>query len=196
MPWNSALFPWMQIFQLHGEKEFPLSQIIAFRWHIRPPYRGIVFPQLEGVDITDYQCPECEKGLFSATNPREAARQLRIHLTSAINEQHKYTPRDIRELGEDWGIDFETRRVRGGAVRAEPAEELEAVVAGPDRIWKSTEDLSEPGSIYNEAFRCERCNEWAPLITNKWAANALRLHQRRCKGPAGDPEEAALAASV
>lgn len=189
VPWNSALFPWMQIFQLHGEKEFPLSQIIAFRWHIRPPYRGIVFPQLVGVEVTDYQCPECEKGLFSAINPREAARQLRVHLTSAINEQHKYTPRDIRELGEDWGINFETRRVRGGAVRTEPVEELEATSV-------MVEDLSEPGSIYNEAFRCEKCNAWAPLITVKQASNALRLHQRHCKGPVGDPEEAALAASV
>jgi hypothetical protein len=111
MPWNSALEPWRLIFQRDGAKEFPVDQIIAYRWHIRPPYKEVTFPQLEGIDITDYPCPECDKGIFSSPNPQEAARQLRTHLTSAISESHKYSATDLRELGKEWGIDFDTARV-------------------------------------------------------------------------------------
>lgn len=44
-----------------GAKEFPLSQIIAYNWHKKPPIRGIEFPQLkEGAHlIREFECPDC-----------------------------------------------------------------------------------------------------------------------------------------
>lgn len=110
-PWNPAVEQWRLIFQRGGAKEFPIDQIIAFRWHLRPPYREVAFPQLDGVAIINYPCPECEKGVFASTNQREAAEQLRAHLTCGVNQRHSYTPTDLRELGKELGINFESARV-------------------------------------------------------------------------------------
>ena len=128
MPWNPAVEPWRLIFQRGGAKEFPVDQLIAFRWHLRPPYQEVSFPQLEGTEITNYPCPECEKGIFSSTNSLEAAEQLRSHLTSGVNQRHSYTPTDLRELGKELEIDFDSSRVgRVQEVKAQMAASLEKV---------------------------------------------------------------------
>ena len=110
MPWNPAVEPWRLIFQRGGVEEFPVEQVIAFGWHINPPYREIVFPQLEGVDVTTQFCPECKKGVFASTDPRLAAESLRTHLTAGVNSRHSYTPTDMRELGKEMKIDFDSAR--------------------------------------------------------------------------------------
>lgn len=172
LPWNPAIEPYRLIFQKDGAKEFPAAQVIAYRWHIRPPYREVTFPQLEGLDITNYQCPECNKGLFSSTSAAEAAEQLKTHLTCQIDGRHKYTPRDLKELENEWGVRFETARVgRRSVVVAPQAEEAAEV---PEMVVDG-----EPKVL--EEFRCQRCKEYAPLSDNKNPAGALRLHGRHCK---------------
>lgn len=165
--WNPADEPWRLIFQRSGAKEFPVEQIIAYRWHIRPPYREVKFPQLEGVNITDLPCPECSN-VFSSINPREAAQFLRVHLTSKINGSHEYTPTDLRELAKEWGIDMETRRTN---VAVPPAATLEPEDAVP--VMEPADEAKNP------EYQCV-CG-WAPPITSKNAAGALRFHQRKCK---------------
>ena len=58
VPWNPFMEPWRLIFQKGGAGEFPIDQIVAMGWHLRPPYREVKFPQLAGVNITDFPCPE------------------------------------------------------------------------------------------------------------------------------------------
>src|SRR3990167_8641996 len=71
--------PWRLILQSPGGAEmFPISQVIAYRWHLRAPYQEAVFPKVEGVQITDLYCPECEKGIFSAEDKQEAIDMLQI----------------------------------------------------------------------------------------------------------------------
>lgn len=127
MPWNPAVEPWRLIFQRQGAKEFPIEQIIAHRWHLTPPYREVAFPQLEGVEIVNYFCPECDKGVFSSVNANEAAEQLRTHLTCGTNNRHSYTPTDLRELGKELTINFESARVgrierQAPSIQEAPAE--------------------------------------------------------------------------
>lgn len=111
MPWNAADEPWRLILQRGGAREFPVEQVLAYRWHIRPPYREVEFPQLEGVEVHDLYCPECDKGIFSSTDRQTAVDQLRVHLTSQINLQHSYRPEDLRVLGERESIDFFSRGI-------------------------------------------------------------------------------------
>lgn len=114
-PWNPADEPWRLIFQRKGASEFPVDQVLAYHWHLTPPYREVEFPQLDGLEVTDYFCPECDKGIFSSLEPLEAAAMLRTHLTSGL-ERHEYRPEDLRVLGEREGIDFFSRAISRRAV--------------------------------------------------------------------------------
>jgi hypothetical protein len=118
---NGVLFsnveePYRLFFQKDGAKEFPVSQIIAYRWHIRPPYRQVSFPQLDGVQVYDLFCPECDTGVFSSIEEQEAVELLRQHLTTNANAAHSYRPEDLRALGQEYGVDFfAPRRLRMAA---------------------------------------------------------------------------------
>ena len=169
-PWNPAIEPWRLVFQLGGADEFPIDQIIAYRWHVRPPYREVQFPQLQGVEITNYGCPECEKGLFASTNPHEAAQQLRIHLTSAVSDSHRYTPSDLRALGQEWDIDFESSRIARRSVQLKPPEEPE-VTEVPDLTLSSK-------------YRCVQCG-YEPKGKAPW----LALKNHKCLAPVGAAQE-------
>ena len=176
-PWHSFKEPFKLILQLGGAKEFPVSQIIAYHWHVAPPYRGVTFPQLEafyagGGTIHDLQCPECERpAVFSSINERDTIRQLRVHLTSGINDQHKYSPADLREVGTELGITFESARVGRTAAPVVAAVQTETVDVMDGEV--EVETWAE--------YACEDC-DFVPLkATNRtdgMARNALRLHRR------------------
>lgn len=145
---NIVAEPWRLIFQSPGGADmFPATQVIAYRWHIRPPYREVKFAQLDGVEVFDFFCPECENGIFSATDEQTAMEQLRIHLTSRTNDSHAYRPEDLKTLGSELGIDFFAPRRRRG-VRPAPAVSEELPVAA--------EPLTPNGSATKE---CPVCGE-------------------------------------
>ena len=163
MPGNKTVFdvngrnfspvtePWRQIFQKGGAKEFPLDQIIAFRWHIRPPYREVKFPQLAQVEIHNFFCPECDKGIFSAVRRPDAVDQLRIHLTSRFNDNHSYRPDDLKALGEEYGINF--FEPRQGMNRVTRSNLIDAP-DGPDLdLVPGADDLTP-----NDALTCPECS--------------------------------------
>ena len=172
VPWNPFGEPWRKILQEGGAKEFGVPQLVSLRWHIKPPYRGVSFPQLDGVVVHDFQCPECERPtVFSSTNRREASRQLRVHLVSGKDESHKYTVADLKILGTELGVDFGSRRVN--AARPEqPAVTLEAV---------RQIDLDTPidlATATHPAFRCDQC-DYAPLLTDPMPSANLARHKKK-----------------
>lgn len=118
--------PWRLMLQHpDGPAQFPVSQIIAYRWHLRPPYREVRFGQMDGVTVTDLFCPECENGIFSADNEQDAVDMLRAHLSSKINDTHQYRPEDFRSLGQQVGVDFFAPRRGARPVRGGPQYEVE-----------------------------------------------------------------------
>ena len=61
--WDTTVEPWRAIFRHpEGPAEFSVEQIRDMGWHKKPPYRGVVFPQLEGVEIEEFRCPTCKRG--------------------------------------------------------------------------------------------------------------------------------------
>ena len=186
--WNPFEEPWLKILQMGGAKEFPIDQVIALHWHIRPPYRGVTFPQIDQ-PVHDFQCPECVKPVvFSSTNRREAARQLRVHLVSKIDEQHKYTVADLKELGSDLQVDFESMRIyraRPSAVAATDPTYIPP--AGGGEI-----DLSDQK---NPAFACPDCG-WAPLLTDIMPAVSLSRHKDTHLSPEALAEKKAAKAAM
>lgn len=61
-PSDSVAWPsYVQILKGGGEREFPLSQVLAYKWHLRPPVPGVTFPQYEEVKdrVQRAVCPQC-----------------------------------------------------------------------------------------------------------------------------------------
>lgn len=129
----------------NGPAEFPVEQILAYRWYrkdrlpdLRPivqqgrewvrmdiPQPKVRFPQLAGVKITEYPCPEnCrtkEGDDLSYHDP--------LHLGSHLRIRHEYDRSEILKYGDAMGIDF--TKVPGGKklVEFDFDEELEQAVA-------------------------------------------------------------------
>jgi DNA-directed RNA polymerase subunit RPC12/RpoP len=90
-----------------GPAEFPISQIVALRWHIDPPI-PVKFPQLQGMKITQYQCPECSRAPFAELKEGDkvvlsAIKSLGNHLTI----MHKWDRLALLKWGDRAGIDFD-----------------------------------------------------------------------------------------
>jgi hypothetical protein len=66
--WRVSTEPYRRIFQRRdGLLVFPVAQILEHQWHILPPYAGITFPQIQGLDgpETRVLCAECRR-VFSS----------------------------------------------------------------------------------------------------------------------------------
>jgi hypothetical protein len=68
--------------------EFPASQVIAYRWHIAPPIRGLKFPQYENAadSVANYVCEACGESYYFMKTDRTAGTTYRLHLMGS----HKY----------------------------------------------------------------------------------------------------------
>jgi hypothetical protein len=82
-----------------GPEEFPVDQLIAYRWYDPEvcPVPTARFPQLVGVTITRVWCEECSTVYYH--KPTHLARHLRT--------VHQYDRADVRAYGEQYGINFQ-----------------------------------------------------------------------------------------
>ena len=99
-------YRWEQILtHPDGSAEFPIDQIIAYSWY-RPenvPVTGVVFPQLQGLKIREYRCPErCGRPPFVDIDGIGGVTNLANHLRIS----HEWDRVSIMAYGERVGIDF------------------------------------------------------------------------------------------
>lgn len=103
-----------------GMRELPAEQIIAYHWYdemklkaslngrIPPTLRTrdgmVMWPQLKGMSLKIYVCPECANKSFN--EPIHLARHLRIW--------HDYDRQDIIAFGREHGVDFRVEITRDG----------------------------------------------------------------------------------
>lgn len=93
------LGPWQKILEhKDGPALFPVDQLIEFGWYdpSRVPVEGVRFPQLKGLKIPLYPCPEC--------NDRDFVKP--IHLARHCRNAHSYDRKDIQDLADQLGIDL------------------------------------------------------------------------------------------
>lgn len=117
--------------QRPGAHLFPVEQIKANRWYDDELFPELVgmFPQLAGVEIVEYPCPDC--GTTAFLDAMDLGRHLR--------NSHDYDRTDLINLGQQLGINFSQvydgkpggRRVRTIPGRAEAEEEAAPAVAAP-----------------------------------------------------------------
>lgn len=90
-----------------GPAEFPLDQIMTFRWYdaANCPLRGVnpveLFPQLRGHKVKIHRCPQCPR-TFAAVDGLGAAAPFANHLRI----MHEYDMVNILNFGERIGVDF------------------------------------------------------------------------------------------
>ena len=134
-----------------GPAEFPVDQIIAFRWY-RPeqcPVPDAFFPQLVGKRIKEFTCPErCGRPPFVEMDGSGGVNALRTHL----RVMHEWDQANLQAYGERMGIDFNKANVN---------ELLVAAV--------------EYGAPAAGSFKCERCGE---VFTGPLAKAQLVRHEK------------------
>lgn len=76
------------ILERGGAKEFPCSQVIAYRWHTNPPIKGLKFPQYEAnkANVLRLTCASCGQVSYFMRDDRTAGDTYRRHLV----QTHKY----------------------------------------------------------------------------------------------------------
>lgn len=140
--------PWGQLLSNpEGVKELPADQIIAYFWYdenvlrnslngnIPPTLRvknGLVmWPQLKGMNLKVYACPECGHIRFNEA----------IHLARHLRLWHDYDRADIIAFGKENGVDFSTQVIRGGKVfQGYSFENVE-----PSEFIPESNDADDPG---------------------------------------------------
>lgn len=155
IPFDAHVEMWRVIFQKGGADAFPIDQIIAYNWHLAPPYAGVTFPQMEGVEVPQIDCPECD--LVPCHDVADLATHLRIG--------HKYTRSDLKVYGDEIGIKFDRKRTK---VKI-PAR-LDAALAEAKEMTPTTPERGEACGVGG----CE----WAPSKGNKKAAETLAAHRK------------------
>lgn len=88
-----------------GPAELPVDQVVSYRWYDPNvcPVPGVRFPQLEGVRITKFWCPECENTYYHKAT----------HLGRHLRVNHHYDRAEIAAYGAEVGISF-AKEVIGG----------------------------------------------------------------------------------
>jgi hypothetical protein len=101
---TDATESFLPMLQKGGAKEFPCSQVIAYKWHIRPPIPGLKFPQYEAnkSNVKRMTCEACGLRLYFMASDRNAGNFYRAHLQMA----HKYPFRDAAEAITRAGFDL------------------------------------------------------------------------------------------
>lgn len=132
-----------------GAGEFPVDQLVAYRWYDPAicPVPTARFPQLEGIQVTKFWCPECDDVYYHKAT----------HLGRHLRIIHEYDRAEIIAYGHEAGISFAKELIGGRqAVEAvayvmppepEPPEPLPVIesedirAASPRRGRRSTQDM-------------------------------------------------------
>ena len=156
VPFDAHVEMWRVIFQKNGAEAFPIDQIIAYHWHLSPPYAGITFPQMEGVEVPQLDCPECD--IPPCHDVSDLATHLRI--------RHKYARADLTAYGNEVDIKFDRKRTKV-RVRPDLQEALTKV-----ELETATLERQEPCGVNG-------CT-WAPS-KGKDYEKAMRWHRQKAK---------------
>lgn len=103
-----------------GVREFPVTQILAYKWHIEPPIPGLVFPQYEALrdSVQAYLCDECDLELFFLPEDEQVPQAAFKHL----RQTHDYTRQEATLALRGQGIlNVAPYAIRAAAATAEAA---------------------------------------------------------------------------
>lgn len=191
-----------------GPKEFPVEQILAFRWYrkdmlpdLRPivqqgrdfvrenvPQPRVVFPQLKGMKITEFPCPENCKINTMQGQSVDKFYHSPIDLGNHLRVMHGYDRAEIIKYGEAMGIDFS--KVPGGktlvqhdftadeVLEPEPLDEYDFEVTPVSASSPAAAEVAQQFEVDVPANNCPDCG-WE---NKKGTEQGLAVHKRlHCK---------------
>ncbi len=103
---GSAFVP---IFEGGGAREFPVSQILAHKWHINPPIHGLVFPQIEeaGEEVLHFMCDDCDWEFYFVKEDNIGARVCFQHLRKDTGDgKHGYRREEAALALQSQGLPY------------------------------------------------------------------------------------------
>jgi len=131
--WNSTLEPWRRIFQHpNGASEFSVQQIRDMGWHKRAPYRGVVFPQLEGVTIQEFKCSVCGRGKLWSEHDLMSHETIAHKETSANNALARAIASAQKEGGNGAAMTEILQLLAAG--QGQMADAIQALTARLDQV--------------------------------------------------------------
>ena len=121
-----------------GAREFPASQVLAFKWHLTPPLPGTVFPQYEArkADVLAFVCDECDCELFFLPEDMDTPRSAFNHL----RQGHQYNRQEAMLALEAQGI----KNVAPYAIKA--ASNTPTVAPAPATVAANSEQVNAEGT--------------------------------------------------
>lgn len=85
--WRVNTEPFRQLFERGGAKEFCVEEIVEHQWHFKPPYKGVTFPQLAGVKVSDpVRCTRCAGQRWFNTIDQLTKHEAIMHADEAGNK--------------------------------------------------------------------------------------------------------------
>ena len=102
-------YDFIHLIRQGGAHEFPVSQILAYRWHIHPPVPGVKFPQLEEVAdaIQHAVCPQCDFDVWAPPDDASIGNRLFEHLWQV----HGFDPEDAEEFVHKQGFTYVRQQI-------------------------------------------------------------------------------------
>lgn len=159
-----------------GPGEFPAEQVIIARWYKKDfcPVPEAKFPQLKGIKIQEYQCPQCNRPPFISAEDAEGKPVVKSNGIAALGVHlqvaHSWDRLVLLAYGERVGIDFNVAGDRIHSVVEYKFEEEKAEEAQEEPDFEVETVTAEDLPV------CE-CG-WAVPAGKKSPEQSLRLHQR------------------
>jgi len=82
LPGKPPGYQFRDILQQGGAKEFPATQVLAYKWHTNPPIPGLKFPQYEAIKnkVLHGACPDCDFEVCAVPEDAQMPRSFFMHL--------------------------------------------------------------------------------------------------------------------
>lgn len=125
-----------------GAREFPAAQVLAHKWHIRPPLPGTVFPEYEKVKdhVRHFECDDCDFDIWMLEDDKETGMACFRHLRKDSGDgRHNYGRREATAILKEFGLPFSAGRYAALTEDIKRAElgDSEAVVKAAEKLQET-----------------------------------------------------------
>lgn len=113
-----------------GAQEFPVAQVVAYKWHVDPPIPGLTFPDYEANKdrVRHFMCDDCDHEVYFVEDDREVALSCFRHLRNDSKDgRHGMRREEAVMVLRSQGIETPAGRFAAAAAK----KEVEGLAGAP-----------------------------------------------------------------